>query len=134
MTFGPEPAGAGIPSEEVSHEPSNRGFVVETTNFSDKTSDVGAGMQRTTFRGSDDQLRLIERFTRVDPDTMLYEFTVDDPTAFTRPWTAQIPMTRSTSQLFEYACHEGNYAMKGVLAGARGEEKKGEDAARKGSK
>jgi hypothetical protein len=65
---------------------------------------------------------------------MLYEFTVNDPTAFTRPWTAQIPMTRSTSPLFEYACHEGNYAMTGVLAGARAEEKKGEDAARKGSK
>jgi hypothetical protein len=109
-------------------------LVVETTNFTDKTSDVGAGMQRTTFRGSDDQLRLIERFTRVDPDTMLYEFTVDDPTAFTRPWTAQIPMTRSTDPLFEYACHEGNYAMRGVLAGARAEEKKGEDPARKGSK
>jgi hypothetical protein len=109
-------------------------LVVETTNFSDKTSDVGAGMQRTTFRGSDDQLRLIERFTRVDADTMLYEFTINDPTAFTRPWTAQIPMTRSTSPLFEYACHEGNYAMTGVLAGARAEEKKGEDAARKGSK
>jgi hypothetical protein len=67
-------------------------LVVETTNFTDKTSDVGAGMQRSTFRGSDDRLRLIERFTRVDPNTILYEFTVDDPTAFTKPWTAQIPM------------------------------------------
>jgi len=101
-------------------------LVVETTNFTEKTSDVGAGMQRTTFRGSDDRLRLMERFTRVDADTLLYEFTVDDATAFTRPWTAQIPMTRSTSPLFEYACHEGNYAMTGVLAGARAEEKKGE--------
>ena len=109
-------------------------LVVETTNFTDKTSDVGAGMQRTTFRGSDDQLRLIERFTRVDPDTLLYEFTVDDPTAFTRQWTAQIPMTRSADPLFEYACHEGNYAMRGVLAGARAEEKKGGDAAKTGLK
>ena len=109
-------------------------LVVETTNFTDKTSDVGAGMQRATFRGSDDRLRLIERFTRVDKDTILYEFTVDDPTAFTKPWTAQIPMTRSPDRLFEYACHEGNYAMTGVLAGARAEEKKIEDAARKGSK
>jgi hypothetical protein len=108
-------------------------LVVETTNFTDKTSDVGAGMQRSTFRGSDDRLRLIERFTRVAPNTILYEFTVGDPTAFTKPWTAQIPMTRSPGPLFEYACHEGNYAMTGVLAGARAKEKKAEDAARKPS-
>ncbi len=99
-------------------------LVVETTNFTDKTSDVGAGMVRATFRGSDDKLRLIERFTRVDADKLLYEFTVDDPTAFTKPWTAQIPMTRSSGPLFEYACHEGNYAMRSVLGGARAEEKK----------
>ena len=99
-------------------------LVVETTNFTNKTSDVGAGMQRATFRGSDDRLRLIERFTRVDPDTIFYEFTVDDPTAFTKPWTAQVPMRRTSERLYEYACHEGNYAMTGVLAGARAEEKK----------
>ena len=97
-------------------------LVVETTNFTDKTSDVGAGMRRTTFRGADHNLRLIERFTRADADTLLYEFTVDDPTAFTRPWTAQIPMSKSPGPLFEYACHEGNYAMSGVLAGARAQE------------
>src|SRR5437660_328344 len=57
-------------------------LVVETTNFTNKTADVGAGMRRTTFRGSDDKLRLTERFTRAGPDTLLYEFTVDDPTAF----------------------------------------------------
>jgi len=99
-------------------------LVVETTNFTDKTRDVGAGMQRATFRGSDDKLRLIERFTRADRDTILYEFTVDDPTAFTKPWTAQVPMTKIPGPLFEYACHEGNYAMTGVLAGARAQEKK----------
>jgi hypothetical protein len=109
-------------------------LVVETTNFTGKTGDISAGLQRPTFRGSDDKLRLVERFTRVDPATILYEFTVDDPTAFTKPWTAQIPMTRFPGPLYEYACHEGNYAMSGVLGGARAEEKKAGEAARKGSK
>jgi len=99
-------------------------LVVETTNFTNKTGDLSAGMQRATFRGSDENMRLIERFTRVDPDTILYEFTVDDPTAFTKPWTAQIPMTKIPGPILEYACHEGNYAMSGVLSGARAEEKK----------
>lgn len=88
-------------------------LVVDTTNFTDKTR----------FRGSDENLHLVERFRRVNADTILYEFTVDDPTAFTRPWTAQIPMTRSDGQLFEYACHEGNYALGDMLRGARAEEK-----------
>jgi hypothetical protein len=99
-------------------------LVVETTNFTSKTSDVGAGLRGPTFRGSDDKLRLIERFTRMDANTIRYQFTVDDPTAFTKPWTAEIPMTKIRSPLLEYACHEGNYAMPGVLGGARAEEKK----------
>jgi hypothetical protein len=90
-------------------------LVVDTTNFTDKTR----------FRGADENLHLIERFTRVNPETLLYEFTVDDPTAFTKPWTAQIPMTKSKGPVFEYACHEGNYAMVDILAGARAAEKKG---------
>ena len=90
-------------------------LVVDTTNFTDKYS----------FRGSDRNLHLIERFTRVSPDTLLYEFTVDDPTAFTKPWTAQIPVTKIKGPIFEYACHEGNYAMTDILAGARAAEKKG---------
>jgi hypothetical protein len=89
-------------------------LVVDTTNFSGKFS----------VRGSDENLHLTERFTRVSPDTLLYEFTVDDPTAFTRPWTAQIPVTRTKGPIFEYACHEGNYAMTDILAGARAAEKK----------
>jgi len=109
-------------------------LVVETTNFTDKTSDLGAGLQRPTFRGSDNGLRMIERFTRVDPDTILYRFTVDDPTAFTKTWKAELPMTRFPGPLLEYACHEGNYAMSGVLAGARAEEKKVSEASRTGSK
>ena len=129
-TGGPTDGRAHLPSsvrqwlgDSVGHWDGDT-LVVETTNFTDKTSDVGAGMVRSTFRGSDDQMRLIERFTRVSPDTILYEFTVDDPTAFTKPWTAQIPMTRSPGPLYEYACHEGNYAMTSVLTGARAEEKK----------
>jgi len=105
-------------------------LVVETTNFTGKTSDLSAGMQRGTYRGSDENLRLRERFTRVDPETILYEFTVDDPTAFTKPWTAQIPMTKFQGRLFEYACHEGNYALTSILAGARADEKKAEAAAK----
>ena len=89
-------------------------LVVDTTNFTSKTA----------FRGSTENLHLLERFTRVDPDTILYEFTVDDPATFTKPWTAQIPMNRSEGPVFEYACHEGNYAMVDMLSGARADEKK----------
>jgi len=89
-------------------------LVVDTTNFSDEYS----------FRGSDRNMHLTERFTRVSPDTLLYEFTVDDPTAFTKPWTVQIPVTRTKGPIFEYACHEGNYAMTDILAGARAAEKR----------
>jgi hypothetical protein len=90
-------------------------FVVETTNFSD----------RTRFRGSDTQLRLVERFRRVDANTLDYQFTVDDPSAFSRPWTVSLPMTPSEGPIYEYACHEANYAMTGILRGARaqGQEK-----------
>jgi len=89
-------------------------LVVDTTNFSAEYS----------FRGSDSNLHLTERFTRVSPDTLLYEFTVDDPTVFTKPWTAQIAVTKAKGPIFEYACHEGNYAMTDILAGARAAEKK----------
>jgi hypothetical protein len=88
-------------------------LVVDTTNFSGKNP----------FRGSDGNLHLIERFTRIDPDTILYRFTVDDPTAFTKPWTGEAPMTKTPGPLYEYACHEGNYAMTNILSGARAEEK-----------
>jgi hypothetical protein len=94
-------------------------LVVETTNFSEKSN----------FRGANANLHLIERFTRVDPETIRYEFTVDDPTTFTKPWKAEIPMTRAEGPIFEYACHEGNYALADILRGARAEE-----AAKEGSK
>jgi hypothetical protein len=75
-------------------------------------------------------MRLIERFTRTAQNMLLYEFTVDDATSFTKPWTAQIPMTKTDGPLFEYACHEGNYGLTNVLAGARAEEKAAVRAAR----
>jgi len=88
-------------------------LVVDTTNFTAKNP----------FRGSGDGLHLTERFTRTDANTLLYEFTVDDPATFTRPWTAQLPMTRSDERIFEYACHEGNYAQPDILRGARFQER-----------
>lgn len=91
-------------------------LVVETTNFTDKTN----------FRGASGNMRLVERFTRVDANTITYEFTVNDPSSFTKPWTAQIPMKKNSEPLYEYACHEGNYAMDGMLRGARAGEKTGE--------
>ncbi len=88
-------------------------LVVDTTNFTDKTN----------FRGAGENLHLIERFTRVDANTINYEFTVDDPRSFTRSRTAAIPMTKTEGPIFEYACHEGNYGMTNLLSGARAEEK-----------
>jgi hypothetical protein len=88
-------------------------LVVDTTNFNTVTS----------FRGSTDGLHLTERFTRVDAETLNYEFTMDDPKAFAKPWTAMIPLSRIADPLYEYACHEGNYALEDMLAGARAQEK-----------
>jgi hypothetical protein len=88
-------------------------LVVNTASFSPKSN----------FMGSSDKLRLTERFTRVAPNTLEYQFTVDDKTTWTRPWTAMIPLRHTDEQLFEYACHEGNYGIAGILAGARAEER-----------
>ncbi|HEX7079626.1 MAG TPA: hypothetical protein VF329_01255 [Gammaproteobacteria bacterium] len=87
-------------------------LVVETTNLTDKTA----------FRGASENLRVIERFTRVADDTILYQFTVDDPSTWVRPWSGEVPMTRSEGPIFEYACHEHNYGVRNTLAGARAEE------------
>jgi hypothetical protein len=92
----------------------NNTLVVDTTNFNDKTR----------FHGSDENLHLIERFTRIGPDTILYEFTVDDPTAFVAPWKAEIPMRRTAGPMYEFACHEGNFALGRMLSIAREAEKK----------
>ncbi|HEV3334308.1 MAG TPA: hypothetical protein VG096_25150 [Bryobacteraceae bacterium] len=90
-------------------------LVVDTTNFTDKTK----------FRGADENLHLTERFTRIAADTLLYEFTMNDPTAFTKPWKGEIPMIASSGPLYEHACNEGNYGLAGILGGARADEKKG---------
>jgi hypothetical protein len=85
---------------------------VETTNFPETVS----------FRGSDEQLRVIERFTLVGPDALRYEFTIDDPTAFTQPWTGAFTMSRTRERIYEFACHEGNYGLMNILRAARAEE------------
>ncbi|HLG95941.1 MAG TPA: hypothetical protein VKX49_06490 [Bryobacteraceae bacterium] len=87
-------------------------LVVDTTNFSDKTS----------FMGSTKDLHVVERFTRIDEDTILYEFTVDDPNTWVKPWTAQQPLTKIAGPIFEYACHEGNLGLPNTLSGARAAE------------
>jgi hypothetical protein len=89
-------------------------LVVDTTNFTDKTQ----------FQGSGENLHVIERFTRLDADTIDYKFTIDDPTTFTKSWTAELPLNAASGSIYEYACHEGNYALADILAGARAEEKK----------
>jgi hypothetical protein len=76
------------------------------------------------FRGAGPQLHVVERFTRVAADTLQYQFTVNDSTIWTKPWTAVIPMKQTSEQIYEYACHEGNYALKGILSGARVAEKR----------
>lgn len=93
-------------------------LVVESRNFSDKTS----------FRGSGKNMRLIERFTRIAEDKIVYEYTLDDPESFEKPWTAVIPMAKNDQPMFEYACHEGNQSMVTMLAGARAQEKEAEKA------
>ena len=102
-------------------------LVVETTNFSPRSESPAALYQRT--RGSAQQLRLVERFTRVGPDTLQHEFTVEDPGTYAGAWTAMIPLARKDEALFEYACHEGNIGMEGILAGHRAEEREAEAAA-----
>ena len=76
----------------------------------------------------------MERFTLVGADTLRYEFTLEDPETWTRPWTGVVPMKRTPGPMFEYACHEGNYAMDGILAGARAEERAAAEAERSGSR
>ena len=84
-------------------------LVVETTNFTDKTH----------FQGSTDALRVVERFTRVDAETIRYQFTVEDPSSWTKPWTAEIPMKAADGPIYQYACHEGNYDLPNILSIAR---------------
>jgi hypothetical protein len=91
-------------------------LVIETMNFTDQTA----------FRGASENLHLTERFTRIAEDTLLYQYTVDDPSSFTKPWTVEIPLWRNRELIYEYACHEGNSAMTGILSGARADERAAE--------
>jgi len=88
-------------------------LVVDTTNFSDKTR----------FRGSSENLHVVERFTRTGPKTLRYQFTIDDPSTWTRPWTAEYTWPATDGRIYEYACHEGNYALGNILRGARQKER-----------
>jgi hypothetical protein len=99
-------------------------LVVDTTNFTEKTN----------FRGSRENLHVVERFTRVDDNTIRYEFTVDDPTTWTKPWSAELPLAKDKGPIYEYACHEANYGMANNLKGARAVEKTAEEAAKKEKK
>jgi hypothetical protein len=89
-------------------------LVVETTNFNGKNA----------FQGSSDNLKVTERFTRTANDTISYRFTVEDPQTWDRPWTAEAPLAKTEGPIFEFACHETNYGIANILAGARADEKK----------
>jgi hypothetical protein len=98
-------------------------LVIETANLNGKNP----------FRGSGERMHVTERLTRVDANTLRYRFTIDDPSTWTAPWTAEAPMTKSVGPIFEHACHEGNYGVRNTLAGARREEKEAAEAAAKKS-
>ncbi len=104
-------------------------LVVETTNFTGKTASFAPFTRLAVGTGR--TLHLTERFRLVDADTLLYEFTVDDPASFTRPFTAAVPMKRGTAPLFEYACHEGNRGLRNLLSGARVQESQASEGARR---
>jgi hypothetical protein len=105
-------------------------LVIETTNFRDD----GIGVLSQKLQVTDTNLRVVERFRRIDADTLLYEFTVTDPTIWTKPWSGSMTMEKTTDRMFEFACHEGNYGLAGILAGTRADEKAAAAAAKKGSK
>jgi hypothetical protein len=102
-------------------------LVVETRNF--RSDGTGTLSLRGLGYSVDENLRLTERFRRLDADTLLYEYTVDDPTIWTRPWTVSMTMQRTDQPIYEYACHEANYGMSGILKGARTLERLGAGAA-----
>jgi hypothetical protein len=99
-------------------------LVVETTNFNGKNP----------FRGASENMRVIERFTRTAEDSISYTFTIDDPSTWAKPWSAEMPMVKTDGPIFEFACHETNYGIANILAGARADEKRAaEGATKKGS-
>jgi hypothetical protein len=106
-------------------------LVVETENFNDKKPFPFQpdAKVRPSYIGSTKDMRVTERFTRVDDETIVYEFTIDDPTMWTRPWSAQGFLKQTIGPLFEHACHEGNYGLANTLAGFRLEEKEAAEKA-----
>jgi hypothetical protein len=104
-------------------------LVVDTTNFRfNDQSRFGVGYLDGM---TDENLHVVERVRRTDPNTIIYRATVNDPTVYTKPWTVEISMAKRTDRIFEYACHEGNYGMIGILSGARAQEKKAAGSAAK---
>jgi hypothetical protein len=99
-------------------------LVVDTTNYSDRV----VFNAFNCCRGAGANLHVVERFTRVDAGTIDYQYTVDDPATYTRPWTVSLPMTKTDGPIYEYACHEGNYGMANLLSGHRAEEKAAAEA------
>ena len=97
--------------------------MVETTNIANKDNYMGSGPE----------LRVVERFTRVDAETLLYRFTASDPKTWTKPWTAEVPLMQIQGPVFEYACAEGNNGLVNILEGARAEEKASAKAAKTSS-
>ena len=106
--------------DSVGHWEGNT-LVIDTTNFT----------ALTAFQGSGEKLHLVERFSRADENTLMYQFTVEDPTTWDKPWTAEIPMTKTQGPVYEWACHEGNSMISTILRGARVAD---EEAAQKAGK
>jgi hypothetical protein len=100
-------------------------LVVETTNY----HPLSGFNSYYCCRGAAEHLTITERFRRTDADTIDYRFTVEDPTTFTRPFTVEVPMGRVDGPIFEYACHEANYGLEGILRGARAEERRAQTGA-----
>lgn len=94
-------------------------LVVDTTNFTDKTNFRGAPRSTRQDIFASDALHVVERFTRIGPSDIRYQFTVDDPMTWTSRWSGEVPLRRFDGPLFEYACHEGNYGLPNILSGAR---------------
>jgi hypothetical protein len=100
-------------------------FVIETTNFTDKTASFNPSISRAIGTGK--TLTLVERFSRPNKNTLEYEYTIIDPATFSDSFTVSIPMSLSEGQIFEYACHEGNHGLENILRGARAEERVSEE-------
>ena len=108
--------------DSVGHWDGNT-LVVDTTNYPDKSIFNAFNPFNNCCLGAGPNLHVIERFTRLDANTILYQFTIDDPSTFTRAWTGEYPFLAAAGPIYEYACHEGNYALGDILRGARLEEK-----------